>query len=249
MRPVEFIFVSPEDVEKSVLTISGEAFRHLRKVLRLGEGDVVRACDGEGWIYQARIRRVAKDHICCRIERREYRPERFASPVILGQGMSKGRKMDLIVQKATELGAAGVIALSLARSVPKPDDAAQADRLSRWRMIAREAAQQCGRVGTPTIGGLDSLDDFIKQTAEQPLKVVLWEGERENSLKDVLRGTSVLGGVALLVGPEGGLEAQELERAVEAEFIPVSMGQRKLRTETAALAALAIVQYEIGGMG
>jgi len=157
--------------------------------------------------------------------------------------------MDLIVQKATELGVARLIPLSLVRSIPRPRGAGQVARLDRWRRIAREAAQQCGRVGTPTVEEPQTLEKFLEETAEQPLKAAFWEGEREHSLKEVVTDGAAVGGIVLLVGPEGGLEDREVAQAVEAGFVSVSLGPRKLRAETAALAALAIVQYEIGEMG
>lgn len=246
---VELVFIPPGDVEQDSLTLRGDAFHHLHRVLRVRQGDVVCACDGEGWVYRARILRVGKDRMHCHIEQRTYRPEEFTSPVVLGQGIAKGPAMDLIVQKATELGVARLIPLSLVRSVPRPRGAGQVARLDRWRRIAREAAQQCGRAETPTVEEPQNLEKFLEETTEQPLKVAFWEGEQERSLKEVVTDGAVAGGVVLLVGPEGGLEAREVAQAVEAGFVPVSLGQRKLRTETAALAALAIVQYEIGEMG
>jgi len=246
---VDLVFVSPEEIEEDTLTIRGDTFHHLARVLRLRRGDAVCACDGTGWVYEGRVLRVHRDRLHCSIERRTYRPEQFAAPVVLGQGIPKGRTMDLIVQKATELGVACLVPLFLARSVPRPGADGWAARVGRWRRIAQEAAQQCGRAGMPTVVEPQSLADFLECTSSRPLKVVLWEGERERPLKEVLRKAAGVGGIALLVGPEGGLGPQEVDEAVAAGFVAVSLGRRKLRAETAALAALAIVQYEVGEMG
>jgi 16S rRNA (uracil1498-N3)-methyltransferase len=164
--------------------------------------------------------------------------------ITLLQAVSKGERMDLVVQKATELGVTRIVPVLSARSVPRPG---AEGRHKRWRTIAQEAARQCGRADLPAVEVPCPLAQALGEAAAGPgTRLVLWEASSGAPLRRALDGSERA--VTLLVGPEGGLAADEVEAAVAAGFRPVGLGPRILRTETAALVAVALVQAALGGL-
>ena len=156
--------------------------------------------------------------------------------------------MDWVVQKATELGVSKVLPLMTERTVPKPFTDRLLNQHDRWRKIAREAAQQCARLEIPKI---ESPTDFSKLCHSPPdadLKIVVWEEEREHPLRSSIAATRSIRSLLLVVGPEGGFSGNEIDQARSAGFRIASLGRRVLRAETASLATLAILQYELGDM-
>ena len=161
--------------------------------------------------------------------------------------LPKGDKMDFIVQKAVELGACRVVPYTAARSVSRPDAKALAKKAVRWRKIAREAAQQSGRGRVPEVADCMSFGEAVRQAGACAPALLLYENERQNSLRAALTARP-FAEAALMVGPEGGFAAEEVQAACEAGLVSVSLGPRILRCETAPLAALAAVLYESGNL-
>ncbi len=242
-------FVTQGVLDKATATISGELFHHVSTVLRLDTGDRVLLAENNGKEAVALITSVGKDSLTVALE---YLPARSPgmSPlsVTLYQGLPKGDKIDMILQKATELGADAIIPFRALRSVPKPDAGRIEKRLMRWERIVQEAARQSGRKSLPQLGFATGIAELIL-LREHSLKLLLWEGETDNSLKGVLSPLSRPKDVALIIGPEGGLTEEEAKLAIAAGYLPVTLGERILRTETAGIAALAILQYVWGDMG
>jgi 16S rRNA (uracil1498-N3)-methyltransferase len=246
---VRRFFVPPEALGEGSVTIAGELFRHMVKVLRLKIGDPVLLADGKSHEFAGTIRTIGKESLVVTLLEASGAPAFDKGPAItLYQGLPKGDKMDLIIQKATELGIAEIVPFRATRSVPRLRKGEEEGKLARWQRIAREAARQSGRASIPGVAVVGDLGDVLRR-ADHSVKFLLWEEERDNRLKEILAGLSAPETVALIVGPEGGLSAEEAARARECGFIPVSLGKRIVRTETASLVMLAILQFYWGDLG
>ena len=165
----------------------------------------------------------------------------------LGQALIKGKKMDLIIQKATELGIDSLHPYKSTYCVVK---GAPENRVERWTKIALEACKQCNRPKPPDLHAPVDFTGFLKSAAEYPydLKLIFWEEELQNSLHDILQQHTDIRSVLLLIGPEGGFSPDEARQATAQGFQPVTLGSRILRAETAAIAAIAVLQYELGNL-
>ena len=239
------IYVPTDELDGSEVALGGEAHRYLARVLRLGAGARVDLFDGRGLEVGATV--VASGtrevRLALGARRRVARPA--APPVTLLQGLPRPERMDLVVQKAVELGAAQVIPVRAARSAT-----GQQGRPERWARIAREAARQCGRADSLDVAPVQPLATAIAGLAEGTIRLVPWEDAPDApALARCLPAGTGPPGVAVLIGPEGGLTGDEVALATGAGFRIVTLGPRILRTETAAIAALAVVQGAVGGLG
>jgi 16S rRNA (uracil1498-N3)-methyltransferase len=238
------LFVSPEQLSGERATLDQAAHRHLIKVLRLGAGAAIRLFDGHGGEVEARIVAVGRDTVEVSLgERRHVQPA--ACAITLIQSVPRGDRMDLIVQKTTELGVGRILPVLSQHGMSKPPPG----RARRWQTIAEEAARQSGRADVPTIcepvallAALAELDASVGES-----RYLLWEGEQQQSLHGALTDRAV--NVAVLVGPEGGFASAEVAACVQAGFRSVGLGPRILRTETAAIVAVALCQAAAGGLG
>lgn len=243
-------FIVPSlSVTGGVVTLDGDPYRHMVTVLRLGPGDPVLLTDGSGREYRGIILQTSAGTVTVQVE--EQPPTAAAGPlphITLYQGLPKTDKMELILQKATELGVHRVVAFPTERSVTKLDRERGADRVRRWQKIVQEAARQSNRTTIPDVvlvGGMAAV------LSEPPgdRNLILWEEETETHLRDILVPSPVPERLSLIVGPEGGLSRPEVTSARHGGYTAVSLGNRILRTETASLALLAIVQYCWGDLG
>jgi 16S rRNA (uracil1498-N3)-methyltransferase len=216
--------------------------RKLRTVLRLQVGDELELFDGAGAIGTAVISQMAEP-VTVQVLEVVHRP--VAPPLWIAQALPKGDKLELVIQKATELGAAGLIPFSSERTVVKLDPRKAHDRHERWRKIAIEAARQCGRADVPAIGELCDLPGVL---ARAGAKGLLYEGATDLRLGEFL-DRSGAAQVTLIIGPEGGFAESEVQLARDAGAQIVGLGSRILRTETVALAALAVALFKRGELG
>lgn len=243
-------FVPPEDfsTEDSV-TISGDLFRHIAKVLRLKNGTQVILADGKGKEFLGVIKEIGRNNLAVTLQKNSTIPSTPKGPAItLYQGMPKGDKMELILQKTTELGVAEVIPFLADRSISRIGKKEESGKIIRWQRIVQEAARQSGRSSIPTVAIAKGLPEIVN-SSEHSVKLLLWEEEKSNMLKETLFSLPKPETVAIIVGPEGGISSAEAAIAKESGFIPVSLGERILRSETAALAMLAILQFYWGDLG
>jgi len=245
------IYSPPIPEESSAIELADDTVRYLRSVLRLGPGDEVLFFDGTGWEYRAVIERLESRGASARIVARQRVPLEIPVRVTLAQALPKGDKMEFIVQKATELGAARIIPFRSSRTIPRRTEERAAKRLERWRRIAAEAAEQCGRGDVPEITGTVSYAEALGMARPGSVKILFWESETERSVREILKTEKTRSAKEffLVVGPEGGFSGEEAQTAREAGFITTSLGALVLRVETAALAILAIFQYECGLIG
>jgi 16S rRNA (uracil1498-N3)-methyltransferase len=237
---------SPEPGES--LELPADQLRYLRNVLRLKTGDALTLFDGRGFDYCAVITGLGGRKAQVRVTAKNRIPEEPKPKITLAQALPKGTKLEWIIQKATELGASRILPFTSARSIPKIQENRREQKLIRWRKIAAEAAEQCGRSEVPEIPGILSFESTLDRAAAGSLKVIFWEVESDRSIREILGGNAAgITDVFAVVGPEGGFAPAEIDRARAAGFVTASLGKRVLRVETAALAVLAILQYALGG--
>ncbi|HTG00730.1 MAG TPA: 16S rRNA (uracil(1498)-N(3))-methyltransferase [Nitrospirota bacterium] len=237
-------FIAPEQIEQTRIVITGEDVRHIALVLRMKAGDELLLCDGRGAEFRVKITAVERARIVTEVTSRS-RAEIREPRIALFQGLPKSDKMDLIVQKATELGVSFIVPLITERTIVKIRD--EEKRVGRWQKIAREAAMQSSRLDIPRVEPVTGFKDFLRTLNSEPRTLLLlpWE-EGGAPIRDVLTGNADARYVSLFIGPEGGFSSAEVSAAGVSGFHIVSLGPNILRTETAAIAALAIIGYEFG---
>lgn len=237
-------YIEKEQLSENTALITGEEAQHISRVLRMKKGDEVTLCDGEGNFYEARLTDFNEKSVEAEIlsmRRAETEPRVKLS---IFQGVPKNPKLETIVQKLTEIGATAVVPMDTQRAVAKLDKSAKVERL---RKIAREAAKQSKRGIIPTVSDTMSFKDAIKEAAKANLMIIAYEEEHETSLKSALQGKTPES-VSVLIGPEGGFEKEEVEKAVALGAVSVTLGKRILRTETAPIAISSAILYELGEM-
>ncbi|HTY93003.1 MAG TPA: 16S rRNA (uracil(1498)-N(3))-methyltransferase [Steroidobacteraceae bacterium] len=225
------------------LKLEGSAANHVARVLRLRTGDPLILFDDAGGEYTATVTAVSRGAVQVAVG--EYLPVDRESPlrVTLAQGISRGERMDVVVQKATELGVWRVVPVLAERTVVRLNAAQAANRLRHWRAIAVAACEQCGRNRVPDIMAPMSLQEFLVSDLPDGLRLLLEAGAALTA-----RQLPASPAATLLIGPEGGLSEAERTAARAAQFQGLSLGPRILRTETAALAALALIQLTLGDL-
>ena len=225
------------------LDLDGTAANHVAKVLRLRAGDPLILFDDAGGEYTATVDALERHTV--RVAVGDYVTTDRESPlrVTLAQGVSRGERMDVVVQKATELGVKRIVPLLAERTVVRLNAGQAANRLRRWRAIAVAACEQCGRNRLPEITAPMSLQEFLVSDLPEGLRLLL---QPDGGMR--ARDLPASNAVTLLIGPEGGLAAAERSAALAAQFRGLALGPRILRTETAALAALAVIQQQLGDL-
>ncbi|HHW55087.1 MAG: 16S rRNA (uracil(1498)-N(3))-methyltransferase [bacterium] len=238
------------ETDLNEVTITGEEGVHLYRVLRLRPGAIIEVGDGRGRAFRAELISAGPQSSKARLlepilEEREPR-----LPLILAQALVKGEKMDWIIQKGTELGVHTFVPFTSRRVVVKLKGEKAAARRERWERIAREAAKQCGRTLVPRVDGPLDLEEVLTRYGREDYLIILpWEGENNQGLNVALTGVSRRAGVVVVIGPEGGFEEEEVQRAQELGARVVSLGPRILRAETAALAVVTMTLFAAGDLG
>jgi 16S rRNA (uracil1498-N3)-methyltransferase len=225
-------------------TIEGDAANHITRVLRLEPGAPLTVFDGRGGEYSARIEALRKNAVVIEVHERAPSSRESSLSLTLAQGVSRGERMDWVVQKATELGVTAIVPVLTERTVVKLDARQSARKLGHWQGIAVAACEQSGRDRIPDIVAPLPLHDFLRGIDPQATRVLLSPTgtQRVNGLQAPERK------VVVLIGPEGGLAEAEQRSAIGAGFLAVRMGPRVLRTETAAVAALTLLQHQFGDL-
>lgn len=234
-------FLSPE-MWGAQAVLTGDEAKHASQVLRLRAGDRVTVFDGRGRSAPAEIAGVAKSEIRLELGAPVQRPP-FAPEIVLAQAVPKGKTMDLVVQKAVELGVTAIQPLITRHTVVQVDGDDAPRKSAKWQRVALEACKQCGQDLLPEVLPVRDFADWLPE-AEAGLKVVasLFPGARP--LREILRGAGEARRVILLVGPEGDFSAAEGAAAIEAGFQPASLGSIVLRAETAAFFGISAIRYE-----
>ncbi len=238
-------FVPPADLAGATVTLSGEPLHHLATVLRLGAGAEVLLLDGQGQVCRCRIERLDRRTAAATVLER-WSEREGVLPLRLLQGVPKGERMELVLQKGTELGISAFTPVVTSRSIGRVDAEREEKRQLRWQRIISEAARQSRRPLLPHIGPSLTLAEALAATSET-LRLILWEGE-SRPLAEVLP-LQAPASVALLVGPEGGFSSDEAALAGRHGFVAVGLGPRILRSETAGFAVAAILGHRYGDLG
>jgi 16S rRNA (uracil1498-N3)-methyltransferase len=231
-----------------MLKVEGEEVKHIRKVLRLKEGDEITVFDGLGKEFKGTIVEERRSSVVIRIEHVISSTRDSPLEVTLAQSLLKGEKMDYLIQKATELGVKDIVPFLSSRSVPFLEKSKRLKRHHRWARIAVEASKQCGRAIIPKIEPVHDYSEMLRAATPNALRLILWEKEGMK-LKEILGRSKERQEIFFVIGPEGGFSQREIEEGKRAGFIPVTLGERILRAETASLCFLSILQYEQGDIG
>ncbi|MBC3899247.1 RsmE family RNA methyltransferase [Acetobacterium malicum] len=242
-------FVEPDQIAEASIVIAGEDFKHITKVLRLGKDDMIEICDGHGTDYQVALNTPGDQTVSGSIIK-QY-PSRGETPeliITLFQGLPKGTKMELIIQKAVELGVFDVVPFSSQRAIAQIKDKKD-KKIERWQRIAYEAAKQSKRGIIPTIRLPQTLTDIVKQVDDYDLMILAYEDENMLTLKAALEVFKKKNEVnkplkiGVIIGPEGGFDPQEVAACKAAGVISVTLGRRILRTETAGMVVLSQLNF------
>ncbi len=239
-------YAPPDSINDGMIHFGGEESHHISHVMRLSKGDTLVAFDGLGNEYVCEIFESNKEAVIASIITTETLCQAEATlKITLFQGLPKSGKMDFIVQKCTELGVGRIVPITSSRTVVKLTGEKRKNKVSRWQRIADEAAKQSNRVKIPQISQVASMEESFKCLDGFDLVIIPWERETANHLKTTLKSTKPAS-IGVFIGSEGGFSHKEIENAKKKGIVPVSLGPRILRTETAGLVTLAIVLYEYG---
>lgn len=228
----------------SVILTSGAA-AHVNKSLRLAENDELRLFNGDGFDYRGRITQTGRNKIVVDIDDRLHIDTESPLPITLLQGICRHPRMEILIQKSTELGVHRIVPISCQRSVARIETDRAARKIAHWQKIAISACEQCGRAQIPAIDSpCTPADAFEKHAPAAAAKLLLDPDGRHTFEAELRPGRPV----ALLIGPEGGLTDDEIAAATDAGFKRIRLGPRVLRTETAPIAALSIIQFLVGDL-
>ncbi len=236
------LFLEPEKILRDRAIIDGSNVKYLTNVLRSSIGDDLTLLDGLGKAYKGKIISITRDKIEVQIIKAFEINTESPLDITLAQGIPKAEKMEIIIQKATELGIKKIVPLITQRAVVRSKSPA---RLERWSKIAISSAQQSGRSKIPLIDSITGYKEFLSCELSE-VSIIFYEGKVKKGLREFLKELKDVKSLTFLIGPEGGFTEVEVGMALKKGFTPVGLGPRILRTETAAITALSILQYELG---
>ncbi|MCF6210403.1 MAG: 16S rRNA (uracil(1498)-N(3))-methyltransferase [Gammaproteobacteria bacterium] len=222
-----------------LIELDGQAAVHLTRVLRLRVGDALCLFNGEGGEFAARLVAVGRRTVSIEVGEFSSREVESGLQLLLAQGVSRGERMDYTVQKAVELGVSCIVPLETARTTVNLEGERRTKRLTHWQGVVNAACEQSGRNRVPRVEAVQGLDEWLATVGPSGLKLVL----HHRADKSLAGLPSPEGTVSLLIGPEGGLSEAEIDTAIDHGFQPLRLGPRVLRTETAALSALSVLQW------
>ena len=244
-------YCEANNVAGGQITITGSDVNHIKNVLRMERGEELIVCDGTGMQYNCEILDFPAGEVLLKVLQEEKASTELPVRLKLYQGLPKKDKMELIIQKAVELGAVEIIPVMTKHCIVKlEDDKKEAKKLERWQAIAESAAKQSGRGIIPTVGRVINYKEAIKKAASEGMTLIPYEmAEGMKTLKEAASAAPGQQVISVFIGPEGGIAESELEQAMQMGAKPISLGKRILRTETAGLAALSLVMFEMEAKG
>lgn len=241
-------FVKNEQIKDNEITILGEDVKHIANVLRLKREDEIQICNLDTQTnYIANIKEVEKKQVKCTIKKVENIDSETYVNITLYQGLPKADKMEYIIQKNVELGVKKIIPVEMERSIVKLDRKTVVKKIERWEKISEVASKQSGRDIIPKIEDPISVKKICENINEYDIVLVAYENEKSNTLKAELqkiKGIEKLK-IAIIIGPEGGIDKKEISQLQEAGAKAITLGQRILRTETASIVVVSNIIYEI----
>lgn len=239
-------FVTPDQVGEDKIRIQGSDVNHMKNVLRMRPGEEVMVSDGNNRQYRCRVEDYPDGEAVLAILEAGLVDTELPSRIYLFQGLPKQEKMELIVQKAVELGVCQVIPVQTRRCVVKLDAKKAAKKVQRWQQIAESAAKQAGRGYIPAVSEVMTFQGALAFSEALDIRLIPYElADGMEGTRKILDGIRPGQSVGIFIGPEGGFEKEEVSRAVEAGAMPITLGKRILRTETAGIAVLSILMYRL----
>ena len=237
-------FVTKDKISENRIIIDGQDAHHIARSLRMAEGDEATVCDGEGQEYRCTLIRIRDEECVCEII--ESLDTKTEPPVYVTLCMAypKGDKLEVVIQKAVELGASRIIPFESSRCIKRPKAEKVEKQTARLQRIAEEAAKQCGRAKITEVTQPMSFRQMLQAAKESALPLICYENEDGTTVKDIFRINAKPRSVAVIVGSEGGFSADEVDEAKAAGCISVSLGNRILRCETAPSFMLSALSYE-----
>lgn len=236
-------YVTAESVRGNKIVISGEGTHHILEVMRLKKLDRVTTFDGMGREYTGFIADIKGRSLIIEITGRRIPATRDSAEVTLIQAITKKDKIDYIIEKATELGVRRIVPVITERTIPRWSAVKKAAQVSRWRKIVREASRQCGRADVPEVTDIKEFRAAVKDLGSAGLAMIAALSDDAGPVKDVITGLKT-GAVTVAIGPEGDFTADEIDTAKKAGFRVIDLGPRVLKSDTAGLAVLAVINYE-----
>ena len=239
-------FVDPAQIGEDEIRITGEDVNHIKNVLRMRPGEEVLISSRSGGDYHCRVRELAPDVVFLSVEEKREDSRELPARIHLYQGLPKADKMDLIIQKAVELGAYRIVPVSTRRAVVRLDSKKEEAKLRRWNAVSESAAKQSGRSLIPEVSGLLSFSEALKEAESFGLKLIPYEcAEGIGGTRRLIAQAEPGMDIAVFIGPDGGFEPDEIAQAGEAGVVPITLGRRILRTETAGLCILSALMLSL----
>jgi len=241
-------FVNQENIKDGKIIITGENVNHIKNVLRKNIKDTLEICDAQnGKNFLCEICEFQKEQIICDIAEELQNTSEPRTYVHIYQGLPKADKMELIIQKSVELGVSEITPINMKRCIVKLDAKDEKKKIERWQKISEVAAKQSGRDIIPKLNAICSIKDIAKQCENYDSIILAYENEKENTLKNEIQKLkkNKVNKIAIIIGPEGGVDLEEVEKAKQEGINIITLGNRILRTETVALNILSIIMYEL----
>lgn len=240
-------FVEPSQIQGTRIVITGKDVNHIRNVLRMKKGEEISVSNGvDGKEYRCQIQELSEQEVVCSLSFVKEEGIELSSRVYLFQGLPKADKMELIIQKAVELGVYEIIPVAAARAVVKLDEKKAQNKIARWQGIAEAAAKQSKRGLIPEIKPVMTMKEAIAYSQSSKVRIIPYElAKSMEQTKRIMENLKPGEDIAVFIGPEGGFEESEIALAREAGIVPITLGKRILRTETAGLTVLSWVMYQL----
>ena len=247
-------FVKRNQIKDNIVTITGKDVNHIKNVLRLNINDNIQICNIDTLEnYTCEITKLDYSNIECNIINKINSETEPNTHVTVFQGLPKADKMELIIQKSVELGVYEITPVKMERCVVKLDEKTKLKKVERWQKISETAAKQAGRDIIPKINLPINIKNICKLIGEYDIVLLAYEKEEKNTLKEELQKYKINQNknlnIGIIIGPEGGLEENEVEELVKYGAIPITLGKRILRTETVAFTLISIIMYELDDLG
>ena len=240
-------FIDSGNIDGENAYVTGSDVNHIKNVLRMKESDEIKLSTGDGLLYTATISEFLPDRIVCRIIDCEGGKSELPAKIVLFQGLPKKDKMELIIQKAVELGVSEIVPVMMKRTIVKlEDNKKEQKKLERWRTISLTAAKQSGRAIVPEVSDFITFNEAVKRAKGLEYNLIPYENEKGmDKARELIKEVKNKKSIGIFIGPEGGISEDELELALNVGAKPISLGNRILRTETAGLALVSVIAFEI----
>lgn len=244
-------FVEPNQIQEKRIVITGKDVNHIKNVLRMKPGEEISVSNGtDGKEYRCGIEEIREEEIICGLRFIKEEGLELPSRIYLFQGLPKADKMELIIQKAVELGVYEIVPVACRRCVVRLDEKKAANKVSRWQGIAEAAAKQSRRGMIPKVHHVLGFQEALRYGSAAPVKLIPYElageeGETMAKTKAIMNSLKPGEDVAVFIGPEGGFEEEEVALAIASGAVPITLGRRILRTETAGMTVLSILMYHL----